>query len=252
MSIQAVAETNAVIPVVGTDTKTIQEAEESGNGNSLPKVASSCPPVWRDLSALNSFLDRIEADVYPEAPSQIHADITGVALERLMQLFPLTPGMRVLDVGCGQGPALEFFRKCQTDYLGVTLSDEDVEACRVKGFNVERMDQSFLRLPDQSQDLVWARHVIEHSIFPLFTLHGFNRVIRPPGMLYLEVPAPETSCHHEQNPNHYSVLSKSNWRSLLERSGFKVIADVDYSFDVIAGSDLYWGFYCLKNRRMAE
>lgn len=200
----------------------------------------------RDLSGLNSFLDRIAKDVYPEAPSYLHSDITLVALKKLEELFPLRPGMKVLDVGCGQGPSLEYFHTRNLDYLGITLSDEDIAACRAKGFRVEKMDQSFLMLPDNSQDLIWARHVIEHSIFPLFTLDGFRRVLRPGGMLYLEAPAPETSCHHERNHNHYSVLPKGCWRSLLERSGFSMRGDADYSFEVTAGPDLYWGFYCLK------
>ncbi|GEM_PF-2386971 len=239
-------------PFIGTDTRAVPEAELGVRGIPLPDALQSCNDDPRDFSGLSSFLDRIEADVYPEAPSQIHGQITQKALEQLEGLYPVSPGMRVLDVGCGQGPALEFFRERQALYLGVTLSDEDVEACRGKGFNVQRMDQSFLKLPDQSHDLLWARHVIEHSVFPLFTLHGFNRVLRPGGMLYLEVPAPETSCHHERNPNHYSVLTKSGWRSLLERSGFRIQADVDYSFEVIAGPDLYWGFYCIKTHDSVE
>ena len=200
--------------------------------------------MTRDFSALNRFLDAIERDVYPEATSQIHSEITQVALDKLAGMFPLGPATRVLDVGCGQGPALQYFQERACDYLGITLSDNDLAACRSKGFRVEKMDQSFLNMPDGSLDLVWARHVIEHSIYPLFTLSGFRRVLRPGGMLYLEVPASETSCHHEHNPNHYSVLSKRGWRSLLERSGFQILCDADYSFNVIAGPDLYWGFFC--------
>ena len=200
----------------------------------------------RDFSRLNRFLDKIEADVYPEEPSYTHELITEKALEQMEKLYPLQPGMKVLDVGCGQGPALEYFRLRGADYLGVTLSDEDIKVCISKGFNAVKMDQSFLNIPEQSQDLIWARHVIEHSVFPLFTLHGFNQVLRAGGMLYLEVPAPGTSCHHELNPNHYSVLPKEAWRSLLLRSGLRVLGDVDYSFEVPAGPDTYWGFYCIK------
>jgi SAM-dependent methyltransferase len=141
---------------------------------------------------------------------------------------------------------LDYFQSVNADYLGVTLSEEDIIKCRAAGFKVEKMDQSFLTLPDESQDLVWARHVIEHSIFPLFTLEGFRRVLRTGGVLYLEAPAPETPSRHETNCNHYSVLSKGGWRTLLARSGFEIIADVDYAFDVPVGPDTYWGFFCRK------
>ena len=82
---------------------------------------------------------------------------------------------------------------------------------------------------------------------PLFTLEGFSTIPKPGGVLYLEAPAPETCFHHERNPNHYSVLPKGCWQALLEQSGFRVLEDVDYSFAVPAGADIYWGFYCRKN-----
>lgn len=196
---------------------------------------------------MDDFLDRIAMDVYPEPTSFTHSDITSKGLDLLNKIFPLFAGMKVLDVGCGQGPALEFFRSHNLDYLGITLGDDDIAACRAKGFRVEKMDQSFLPFADSSLDLIWARHVVEHSIFPLFTLDGFRRVLRPGGMLYMEVPALETCSHHELNPNHYSVFPKTCWKTLLERSGFRIIADVDYNFDVPIGPDLYWGFYCMAD-----
>jgi len=202
--------------------------------------------MQKDLTRLEHFLDKLAADVYPEIPSELHSEITLKALQKLEEFLPLQEGMKVLDVGCGQGPALEYFRSRRTDYLGVTLGEEDIVACRAKGYRVEKMDQSFLAVDNNSQDLLWARHVIEHSVFPLFTLHEFNRVLRPGGLLYLEVPAPETSCHHERNPNHYSVLTRGGWCSLLERSGFRIITDGEYNFVVPAGPDTYWGFYSIK------
>jgi SAM-dependent methyltransferase len=233
-------------PFVGIDTFVAPDVALSIKTIPLPNQGAAMQEIPRDMNKLHDFLNRVAEDVYPEPPSSLHAEITCRALMKLHELFALKPGMKVLDVGCGQGPALEYFRGHGTDYLGITLGDEDIVACQAQGFHVEKMDQSFLKLSDESQDVVWARHVIEHSIFPLFTLHGFNRVLRHGGMLYLEVPAPETSCHHERNPNHYSLFGKGCWRALIERSGFKILGDVDYSFEVPAGPDLYWGFYCQK------
>ncbi len=108
------------------------------------------------------------------------------------------------------------------------------------------MDQSFLEFEDETFDIIWARHVIEHSIFPYYTLHEFKRVLKQTGLLYLEMPAPDTDCHHERNLNHYSVLTRSAWTSLIERAGFIIADRVSYNFSVIAGRDEYFGFYCRK------
>lgn len=133
------------------------------------------------LERLAAFILRLRGEVYPESPSDLHNEITRRALKYLVELFPLSPGLKVLDVGCGQGPAATWFVQHGCEYRGVTLSEEEVVLGRSNGFQVDTMDQSFLDYPDQSFDLVWARHVLEHSPFPLFTLEGFRRVLKPGG-----------------------------------------------------------------------
>jgi SAM-dependent methyltransferase len=198
------------------------------------------------IRRLTRFIEAMEANVYPEPPSQLHDAITEKALAILFEKCPLKKEARILDVGCGQGPALRLFKERGFDAVGITLSDEDVISCRDQGFAVVKMDQSFLDFPDAAFDLVWARHVAEHSLFPLFTLHEFNRVLKSGGYLYLEVPAPDTSCHHERNLNHYSVLTRSSWQVHLQRLGMKIILSQKYSFTVPAGPDEYWAYYCGK------
>ena len=58
----------------------------------------------------------------------------------------------------------------------------------------------------------------------------------------MEVPAPGTCCKHETNPNHYSVLSKEMWLSLLQRTGYLTIRQMDFKFEVPAGPDVYYAF----------
>lgn len=204
--------------------------------------------TFNQLARLVSFIDKIENETYPEAPSFIHSEITSKVLDILLPQYQIHKNAQILDIGCGQGPAMDIFReKGYHSAIGIALNDEDVRICREKGYDVRKMDQSFLEFPDESFDLVWARHVIEHSVFPYFTLTEFARVIAPGGMLYLEVPAPETSCHHETNPNHYSVFGRGAWVSLLGRCGFAVRDEAKYSFTTGMGPDEYWGFICSKS-----
>lgn len=190
---------------------------------------------------LDAFLEKLRGDIYPEPPSNLHTTISQQMFAELCKAFPQAPGAKVLDVGCGQGGALEMFRDAGLDPLGVTLGP-DVEVCRGKGLNVLEMDLSFLDFPDASFDLVWCRHAIEHSVFPFFTLSELHRVLRPGGVLYLEAPAPDTACRHQANPNHYSVLGKSMWLELIRRTGFPQVRVLDLNFTVQAGPDTYWAF----------
>jgi SAM-dependent methyltransferase len=190
---------------------------------------------------LDAFLQKLRGDIYPEPPSLVHAEISRKMFESLCALYPQAPGAKVLDVGCGQGVALEIFRDAGLDPLGITLGP-DAEVCRQKGLNVREMDFAFLDFPDESFDLVWCRHAIEHSVFPFFTLTELHRLLKPGGVLFLEVPAPDTSCRHQTNQNHYSVLGKSMWIDLIRRSGFPGTQVADINFQTGAGPDTYGAF----------
>lgn len=196
---------------------------------------------------IQSFLIRIASDTYPEAPSAIHTQITAKAIEHLFASHEIANQALVLDVGCGQGVALQHFVKRGCRPVGITLNATDMEECRKQGYTVAQMDQSFLDFDDGTFDLVWARHVVEHSIFPYYTLMEFARILKPGGLLYLEVPGAETSCKHELNRNHYSILSHTMWCSLMERSGFTITEEQTYFLKNEQGSDEYWAFFGVKS-----
>jgi ubiquinone/menaquinone biosynthesis C-methylase UbiE len=204
------------------------------------------------VARLEAFFEKIKSQTYPEAPTNLHSGLTREMLTRLTSRYVLPPGTRVLDVGCGQGVALERFRELGWEATGITLNEEDVRVCRGKGYDVSAMDQSFLDFRDASFDLLWCRHCLEHSVLPLFTLHEFHRVLSPGGVLYVEVPAPDTSCRHQSNPNHYSVLGLSMWSELLQRSGFRVEETLTVNFTTGAGPDTYWAFFQRKAAEPAE
>lgn len=199
-----------------------------------------------NVKKLENFLQKIKGETYPEPPSPLHSTISHDMLTKCLNDFKLPSEARILDIGCGQGVALELFTKNSFKPVGITLNSEDVRICRDKGYEVYEMDQSFLDFEDLTFDFVWCRHCIEHSIFPLFTLSEIYRVLKFGGYLYVEVPAPDTNCRHQDNPNHYSTLGQSLWLSLIKRSGFTVLDVLDLNFVVPAGPDIYWAIFLQK------
>lgn len=193
------------------------------------------------------FLTTIASDTYPEALSPIHTKLTATSIEHLFTHYTIPNRALVLDIGCGQGVALKHFVERGCRPVGITLNTTDLEECRKQGYTVAQMDQSFLEFPDATFDLIWARHVVEHSIFPYFTLTEFARGLKPGGFLYLEVPGAETTYKHELNQNHYSILSNTMWLSLLERSGFTTAEAQKYFLKGEEGPDEYWAFFAQKS-----
>jgi len=188
------------------------------------------------------FLEKVKKETYPEKESGIHSTITRKTLDMFLKKNFLTENSKVLDIGCGQGVALELFKKERFNAVGITLNSEDALVCRQKGYEVYEMDQSFLDFNDEEFDFIWCRHCLEHSVFPYFTLSEFFRVLKNRGYLYIEVPAPDTICNHQKNKNHYSVFGKSMWAELIERSGFDILDFMDIQVPLKAGTDHYLAF----------
>ncbi len=197
------------------------------------------------MNRLTEFMQKVAADVYPEPRSEGHDAITVKMAPEVAKRLP--KGALVLDVGCGQGPALEWFTNAGFHPVGIALGKEDVDACVAAGFDAQVCDQHDLsQFMDETFDCVWARHVLEHSIAPYWVLHEFHRVLVKGGTLYVEVPAPETSCNHALNKNHYSVMGLQMWLSLTDRAGFEIIEAREIRFPTEAGLDIYYSIICAK------
>jgi SAM-dependent methyltransferase len=202
----------------------------------------STKPSNSKTERFEGFLEKIKRETYPEPVADLPAAITEKTLGMFLNKHSLPENSRVLDVGCGQGVALELFKKERFSAVGITLNSEDVSVCRQKGYEVYEMDQSFLDFNDEEFDFIWCRHCLEHSIFPYFTLAELFRVLKRKGYLYIEVPAPDTVGNHHSNKNHYSVLGKNMWVELIKRSGFDILDIMNIPVQLKIGPDLYWAF----------
>ena len=132
------------------------------------------------------------------------------------------------------------------------MSREDVAICQERQLSVRTGDMNFLPERDESVDLLFCRHALEHSPFPYFSLLEYNRVLKPGAYLYVEVPAPDCDRQHEDNRNHYSIMGKTMWLQLLKRAGFDVNWH-EYEFPIKDNDDTvfqerYYIFVCQRRR----
>jgi SAM-dependent methyltransferase len=200
---------------------------------------------FSDVEKIPSFISSLQRDTYPEPISTGHRLITRSIIEQIAGDLPNLPW--VLDIGCGQGVALDEFRARKWHAVGITNNPEDLYQCQISEHEVHNMDMHFMRFIDARFDMVWARHVLEHSPIPLFVIHEISRILKPGGLLYVEVPAPDTCAKHETHKNHYSVLTANAWISLLsQKSGFHIEKHTEITIQLECGPDVYFSFLCRK------
>lgn len=173
----------------------------------------------RNFSDFNRYLNILMADDYGQEvdpPNEGHNPMIKDVMHRWIKTMDCKS---VLDVGCGAGAVAEpYFREFEIEYTGIALGLDSHKA-QALGKNVLMMDMTFLGFPDKSFDLIFARHVVEHSPMPIMTLMEFERVAK--SHLCLIVPNPEV--YTRVGLNHYSVLYEDQWKFLAKRAGWSMI-----------------------------
>jgi SAM-dependent methyltransferase len=151
---------------------------------------------------------------------------------RLRSILRRCPGPgAVLDVGCGRGDLLELFKAHGWRAAGTQVSRTAAEAARRRrGVDVLVGELPDLGLEHSSFDAVLFLHVLEHLDRPAQYLLEARALLRPGGLLVVEVPnceSPGFKLLGLRNfcldyPNHLIFFTPSALRGLIEQCGFAV------------------------------
>jgi len=101
----------------------------------------------------------------------------------------LRAGLNVLDVGAGEGWAMEYFQKHDCHYFAIEAVDRLAEAIRERGGTVIGKSL-FDDCADYENffDIVVFRAILEHMLNPLAALSRIRRFLNSKGLVYLSVP----------------------------------------------------------------
>lgn len=187
------------------------------------------------LKLYNEYL--FTAHLYDEDESEMHRTLTQQIVAQYIDAMDLPKNASIVDIGCGPGFFMDEMKKREyTNVRGITLGPKDYKLCKEKGHKVDKLDISWLPpsegFEDETVDLLFVRHALEHSPYPIFSLMEYNRVLKLNGRIYIEVPAPDCERLHEYNLNHYSILGAQQLAALMIRSGFTITTFNNLEFDL--------------------
>jgi SAM-dependent methyltransferase len=137
-----------------------------------------------------------------------------------LKAYGLEPGVKLLDVGCGNSAFVDAARLRGLDAWGQDLSEASDGPYTYVG---DLVDVSF---PTDAFDVLTIHDVLEHHPRPRAFLRECSRVLRPGGRLIVDFPR----FHHERGKHHWKLiehlwmLDEAQLTGLLETSGFKIKA----------------------------
>ena len=103
----------------------------------------------------------------------------------------VTPGDRVLDVGCGEGRFAAELARAGAQVVGIDVAEEPLRRARARHPELDLrivQGEGPWQLPDAGFELVWAGEVIEHVADTARWLSEVRRVLDRNGRLLLTTP----------------------------------------------------------------
>lgn len=171
----------------------------------------------------------------------------------LLEIARIVKEGRLLEIGCGTGYFLQVARdEFGFDTHGVEIDSETSDICRrQKGLNVITGTLAQANYPVDFFDVVYMRTVLEHIPEPQMLLKQIYRVMKPSGLVVIEVPNVKGLVYDIAKERHTCVFGFEhlNWFSedtlerILNQTGFRVIQTKRYSIDlkISAMADYLWG-----------
>lgn len=188
--------------------------------------------------------------IYPPAYATFSGKFSGSAIQRVKNgvtfgrlrkiVGRLSPHMRIIDIGCGDGELLLTIREHlrHGELFGLDWKFPQNVRDRLEGHGIHlveaRMEEA--ELPAAHFDLVVMNQLIEHLWDPRAALASIRHALKPTGLLLLSTPNIDGYDRHLFGeglwggyyfPRHLNLFSEQSLRRLLQESGFEPLIHRD-------------------------
>lgn len=221
----------------------------------LPRVASDCVP-WRaggrlasctNCGCVQNPVDELwhneTAEVYSEYKIYTQSDgcekgifldgkkvmsRSAKVLEQAKPFLNLEKPGRLLDVGCANGELLRCFGKIAPHWKMVGFEIDEKRRKEVESTpNVEAFYSCSIDKISATFDIITLIHVFEHLPYPNQWLNQFRKLLKPDGIVLIQVPDPKKNPYNLLVADHCSHFLMSDLIKIAERADYEVITCAD-------------------------
>lgn len=157
-------------------------------------------------------------------------------VNKLLGNYGVDVGRKILDIGCGYGDQLWYFKQSGREVWGIEPSAHRArQANAMLGGNVvnsevEGVDFSQVFPPDLRFDLIYLNQVLEHLHNPLEVVKSLKDLLNKEGKLLIGVPSlfSEAMSFFSFSITHSHSFSANALRNLLALAGFRFVQDLSF------------------------
>jgi SAM-dependent methyltransferase len=173
-----------------------------------------------------------------EASHWWYRGLRRLVVRALAHQWPCGSPERIVDVGCGTGGGYVLLRRRYPDsrYVGVDVEPDALRHCRERGLTtVALASANAMPLRAGVADAIVCLDVLYYAdIDPSTTLRGFFRLLRPSGVLILNVPALEAlRGEHDRAVGIAHRFDLDEVRRLCEGAGFEILHATYWNFALL-------------------
>ncbi len=221
----------------------------------LPRVASDCVP-WRSGGQL-AICKACSCVQNPVSPSW-HAETSEIyrhykiykqsagseqgVLSENKELLPRSAKIfkqaipyfdikkegRLLDIGCANGELLRCFHSLAPHWKTVGFEIDDKCRQEVESIpGVEMFASGSLNTLDKPFDIITLIHVLEHLPNPKQWLMDLHRLLKPGGLVLIQVPDPKQNPYNLLVADHCSHFLMSDLIHIAQQAGYEVVTYSD-------------------------
>jgi len=138
---------------------------------------------------------------------------------RKQEAYPyLDPCAKIIDLGCGVGNDLDYFKDKGKEVVGVTYQQREVEVAHQQGRNVIHADIQDLPFGDNTFDGFVCYDALEHTPCPYIALCEARRILKSGGRGIIFIPGQQWT----ETAYHLLVPTQRQMKWLLKQSGWKL------------------------------